>query len=170
MSDQILLFNIDSILNNIAIKLFENDNLMKLLKFDTTDALSQSILEEQKYELINQEGDITNTRIFFQPFNNKVITEKRSELRIYYGSFKPDNMFLTRMYVGFDIVVNNNIWRLDGGIQRPIKIIQYIMESLNNQVIGSIGELTFNPDSSVVLRFFNDSFTGYSFNLRSRLT
>lgn len=170
MSDQILLTNIDTMLSNIALKLVENDELMKLLKYTTIDTLSQSISTEQKYELINQEDDITNTRVFFQPFNNKTITDERSELRIYYGSFKPDNIYLTNVYIGFDVVVNNNIWRLDEGIQRPIKIVQSLLKSLNNKEVGGIGELMFNTDSTIVLRFFNDSFTGYSFNLKTRLS
>lgn len=170
MSEQILLTNIDLLLNNIALKLIDNDDLMKLLKYDTSDALSRSISKEQKYELINQEGDVTNTRIFYQPFNNKIITEPRSELRIYYGSFKPDNIYITKIYIGVDIVVHSDLWRLDEGVQRPIKIIQLLLKSLNNQEVGGIGELMFNVDSPIVLRFFNDSFSGYSFNFKTRLS
>lgn len=167
MSEQISLQNIDMMLNNIALKLIDNNDLMKCLKFNSTDALSQPITEDQKYELINQDGDITNTRIFSQPFNNKVISDVRSELRIYYGLLKPENTILTNVYIGFDVVVHNALWRLDGDLQRPTKIIKELLLSLNNQQIGGIGKLYFYNDSSITLRYFNDNFTGYSFTMRN---
>ncbi len=168
MSESIQLESLDNILTNIAIKIVDNLDLMRCLKFNTTDALSQSITQDQCYELINQDGDITNTRVFFQPFNNQTITEERSELRIYHASFRPDNIYLTNIIVGFDIVVHNNLWRLDDGKRRPTTMVKLLLESLNGQDIGAIGNLTM--DRACSLRFFSDSFTGYTLYLKTRST
>jgi len=169
MSELIQLDNLDNILTNIAIKIVDNLDLMRCLKFNTTNALSQSITESERYELINQDGDISNTRVFFQPFNNLTITEARSELRIYHASFKPESIYLTNIHIGFDIVVHNDLWRLDDGKRRPTTIIKLLLESLNGQDVGGIGLLTF-VDRPISLRYFNDSFTGYTLYLKTRST
>ena len=169
MLESIQLESLDNILTNIAIKIVDNLDLMKCLKFNTTDALLQSITEEQRYELINQDGDITNTRVFFQPFNNLTITEARSEIRIYHASFKPDNIYLTDIIVGFDIVVHNNLWRLDDGKRRPTTILKLLLGSLNGQDVNAIGNLSF-VNRPCSLRYFNDSFTGYTLYMSTRST
>ena len=169
MTNSIQLESLDNILTNIALKIVDNVDLMKCLKFNSTDALSLSITDEQRYELINQDGDITNTRVFFQPFNNLTITDQRSELRIYHSSFKPENIYLTNIHIGFDVVVQNDLWRLDDGKRRPTTIIKLLLESLNGQDAGGIGLLTF-VDRPISLRYFNDSFTGYTMYLKTRST
>jgi len=169
VSELIQLESLDNILNNIALKIIENLDLMRCLKFNITNALSQSITIDECYELINQDGDILNTRVFFQPFNNLTITETRSELRIYHASFKPNNIYLSNIIVGFDIVCHNDLWRLDDGKRRPTTIIKLLLESLNGQDVGSIGNLCF-IDRPCSLRYFNDSFTGYTLYLKTRST
>lgn len=168
MSENIKLKSLDDILSNIASKIIENVDLAKVLKFTTTDALSQTITEEQRYTLINQDGDITGTRIFFQPFNNQTITDQRSELRIYHLSFTPQNLYITDAQIGFDIVVHNDLWRLEDGKRRPTTIFKLLLESLNGQEVKGIGQLSF-IDRPCVLRYFNNSFTGYSFSMKTRL-
>lgn len=167
MSERIELDNIDNILKNIALKIITNDNICKLLKYNDSFALFEDITEDEKYELINQDGDTTNTRIFYQPFNNNTITDERSELRIYYYSFKPDNLYLTKANIGFDLVIHNNLWRLEQGKQRPTSLFREILKSLNGQEVDGVGELIF-LDAPCVLRFFNKSFTGYSFMMQTR--
>ena len=166
MSEYIELENIDNILRNIALKLIANENLCKLLKYNDSFALFEEITEDERYELNIQTGDTTNTRIFYQPFNNDTITEQRSELRIYFINFKPDNLYLTKVNIGFDIVVHNDLWRLEQGKQRPTTIFKEILKSLNGQEVDGVGELVF--DSTCVLRIFNKVFTGYSFTMRTR--
>ena len=167
MSDAIKLESLDNILTNIAIKIVDNIDLMRCLKFTTSNALLLPISESERYELINQDNDISETRVFFQPFNNQVLTDSRSEIRIYHSSFRPDNIYLTNINIGFDIVVHNELWRLDDGKRRPTTIIKLLLESLNGQDVGGIGNLYY-VDSPILLRYFNDSFTGYSMYLKTR--
>jgi len=167
VSERIELDNIDNILRNISLKLIVNENLCKLLKYNDSFALFEDITEEQRYELNVQDGDITNTRIFYQPFNNDTITDQRTELRIYFMNFKPDNLYLTKVNIGFDLVVHNDLWRLEQGKQRPTTMFKEILKSLNGQLVDGIGELSF-VDSPCVLRYFNSKFTGYSFTMRTR--
>jgi len=169
VSELIQLDSLDNILTNIAIKIVDNLDLMRCLKYNITDALLQPITQDECYQIINQDGDISETRVFFQPFNNLTITDQRSELRIYHSSFKPENIYLTNIHVGFDIVVHNDLWRLDDGKRRPTTIIKLLLESLNGQDVGGIGLLTF-VDRPISLRYFSDSFTGYTLYLKTRST
>lgn len=169
MSESIQLDSLDNILTNIAIKIVDNLDLMRCLKYNTTDALLQPITQDECYQIINQDGDISATRVFFQPFNNQVLTEERSEIRIYHNSFRPDNIYLTSIILGFDVVCHNNLWRLDDGKRRPTTMIKLLLESLNGQNVGGIGDLTF-VDRPCSLRYFSDNFTGYTLFLKTRST
>jgi hypothetical protein len=167
MSEYIELENIDLVLKNIALKIVTNENLCKLLKFNDSSALSKEITEDERYALNIQDGDTTNTRIFYQPFNNDTITDERAELRIYFANFKPENMYIANANIGFDIVVHNNMWRLDEGKQRPLNIFKEVLKSLNGQDVKSLGELNF-LNSYCTLMIFNKSFTGYSFSMSTK--
>ena len=168
MSEYIELSNIDNILRNISQKIIQNEDIAKCLKFNTPDALSQTITDDERYELYNQDiNNLENTRVIFRPFNNDVIEDQRSEIRIYYASFAPDNPYLVKARVGFDIIVCNELWRLDGGRQRPTTLFKGILQSLNGQLVDGVGELVFS-DSTAVLRYFNSKFTGYSFTMKTR--
>lgn len=168
MSEFIQLDNLDKILNNIAGLLIKDDSLVKYLQFNTKDALSQSITDDKRYQLINQDGDITNTRIFFQPFNNQTLSDERTELRIYYAQFVPKNAYLSNISIGFDIVVHNKLWQVNGGKQRPIEILHELLKTLNGKEVKGIGELSFtNRGANLIL--YNNNFTGYSFAMSTKM-
>lgn len=167
MSEYIQLDNLDKILNSIASLLIQDIDLAKYLKFNTKDALLQPITNDERYQLINQDGDTTNTRIFFQPFNNQTLSDERTELRIYYAQFAPKNIYLANISVGFDIVVHNNLWQVDGGKQRPVEILHLLLKTLNGVDVKGIGELAFvNRAASLI--YYNNYFTGYSFTMSTK--
>lgn len=165
ITEYITLTNMDDVLNNIAVKIVDNINLAKCLKFNSTDALSKNLTDDERYALYDQDSE--DVRVIFRPFNNDTITDTRSELRLYYATFVPDGMQFAKVQIGFDIIVHNSLWRLDGGKQRPTTMFKEIINTLNGQDVKGVGELFFK-DSSCVLRAFNNTFTGYSFSMRTR--
>lgn len=168
MSEELISIDkINTILPNIAIKLIDKNDLMKSLQYNTTDALSQDITLEQIGKLMDQKY-IIDTRIFYQPFNNLILNEERTELRIYIARLRPNNRYLADLHVGFDIVVHNNLWRLDEGKQRPLVMYKEILNALNGVFVGGIGELVFE-NSNFDLRYFNKEFTGYTFIMKTRI-
>jgi hypothetical protein len=159
---------VDRIIENILIQLLSNQNLLKCLKYDSTDALSQPDLTQSDIDiLINQEGDTSKSRVFFTPFNLNPANDAKSELHLFIRRFKPDNIQLANVQILFQIIVNNQLWRLDNGQQRPLVMIEEILNSLQGVDIGFIGNLYFTNDISIIQ--YNPYFTGYEMmpNVRS---
>lgn len=167
MSEGLIKLNsLDNILIGIRDAIYINDDLFKCLKYDESDALYKTITDVDK-ELLLDESNIDNCRIYFSPFNDKILKEPRTELRIYHAKFNPNNIYLTDVIIGFDIVVHKNLWRLEDSKRRPTTIFQLLLNSLNGLQLNSIGALSFaqNPCSLI---YYNDNFTGYSFYMKTR--
>lgn len=166
---------INNIPNQIALKLFENDNLFKLLKYDSPDALNRPITIEDKILLMNQDGSFEdikeNTRIWYDPFpiNDQTIEDQRTELRIYEQEFIPDNNVLTKAIISFEIIVSNKLSRLDDGARRRNRVLQEIIQTLNGKQVGGIGLLFFDSRNSFCrMRYFTNTFTGFHLTMMTR--
>jgi hypothetical protein len=169
MSELISLSNVGNILSNICNTLIENNNLLLLIKYDTSDALSQTNLtNEEIIELCGKGSDpINQQRIFKYPYYDNVVDEIRSELRVFAPIIKPNNIYLAELSISLQIIVHNSIIDLDENKQRPIEIIKEILETLNgNDDIGGIGSLILN--SSINIVSWNNRFSGYVFNMNTR--
>jgi len=165
LNENVNLVDIDKMLPKIAEVLFEQEDLCKLLKYDTPNALSESITQEDIKLIFNQ--DDISCRIFYQPFNDKIMSEKRAELRIYIPYINPlYNKVMSDIDIGFDIVVHNDMWRLDDSIIRPLKILEILIEKLNGINIGNAFDLEFKDKCRIV--FYNDNFTGYTFIMKTK--
>lgn len=158
--------NIENLIPNMGIKLLESEDLLKCLFYNSKDALSKpSLTQSQKYELINQNDDLINTRIFFSPAPLNIIFEDQSQLRLFIGSINPDNEHLAKLVFHFQIVVHENLWLLNNAKQRPIVMIKEIIKLLNNEDVDGIGRLKLiNPIS---LTMFSNDFSGYMFSLQN---
>lgn len=167
MSENINLVDIDKILPKIADALFDIHDLAKLLKFDTSDALSKNITQTEVDALFNQDEGNLDCRIFYQPFNDKNLSEKRAELRIYFPSINPlNNNILADINIGFDVVVHNQMWKLDDSIVRPLRIVKLLVNKLNGLNLGNAYDLILQDRCRLIL--FNDNFSGYSFIMKTK--
>ena len=132
-----------------------NEQIWKLLKYDTPDALSKpNLTMEEKRKLIwNGTGDAETSQI--------------SQLRIYNSVFSPDNRSVGTIDIGIECLCHNKIVNLDNYESRPEVMIQQVIECLNGQDIAGVGVLAFDKDMSVydVCRmnvYNNRNFFGYS--------
>jgi hypothetical protein len=134
------------------------------------DALSQSDLTIE--EIIDLCGFGTDPhsqqRIFKYPFFNNVVDEVRSELRFFIPRIKPENIYLSEVSIVFQIVIHNSIIDLDDNKQRTFKMIEEILKIFNGNDIGGIGNLMLKNSIDIVA--WNDSFSGYVFNMSTRST
>ena len=167
MSCNLQLNNIDESLDKITKALLKNsDDLFKLLKYISADALSGTITEDDKYKLIDQD-DKKNRRIIFQPWKKDMVTDDvRSEIRIYMRNMVPEDRYLGVVFIGFDIIVHDSLWQLKGGVQRALRMAHEIYRILNANEVDFLGKLDAGGNP-MGLRDFGDSFTGYSFALSS---
>lgn len=159
--------SLDNILIGIHQAIYTNDDLFKCLQYNSSDALYQTITDEQKEQLRN-EGNVEDCRIYLTPFNNKIISEPRTELRIYHYRFSPVNDYLMDIVIGFDIVCHNDLWRLEDSKRRPTTIFQLLLKSLNGLYLESIGELKLVQSPCNLIYYNANGFTGYSFYMKTR--
>lgn len=168
MPDYTRLDRINEIPINIAYALLENDNIFKCLKYNTKNALELDISLDDKLLLINQD-DNDNKRVFYQPFNSDIVSETRSELRFYVFEINPEENMLSEIYIGFEIIVYNDLWLLDKGKQRPLVMLNEIFKTLNGANVNGIGVIKTQSRYPCRIAKYNSNFTGYSLMMKTRL-
>lgn len=119
-------------------KIMEDNELKKLLFYNTKDCLSKPELnQEQTYSLINKQIKI----IPKLPIESKEF----ACVAISFDSYTPNmtNPQFRDSVVSFDIFCPYSIWDLGDFKQRPYKIAGRIDARLNNQKLTGIGTLQF---------------------------
>lgn len=170
MSELITLDNAGTILSNIGNMLIGNQNLLKCIKYDSADALLNSDLSiDDIIDLAGKGTDpINQQRIFKYPFYNNIIDEVRTELRFFIPQIKPENIYLSELPIGFQILIHNSLIDLDDNKQRSLIIVKEILTTLNGNDVGGIGNLNLTKPINIIS--WNDAFSGYSFNMNTRST
>ncbi len=167
MSELIQLSQAGNILSNIGNRLVTNQTLLKVIKYDSMDALSRPELDiNEIVNLVGKGNDLRLQRIFKTPFNNQIIDEVRSELRFFLPVFSPQNIYLSEVIISFQIIVHNALWELNDNQLRPLILVQEILQDFNGHDIGSIGELQL--DGAIRIYTWNQNFSGYQINMKTR--
>lgn len=146
-----------------------NEEIWKLLKYNTPDALSKpNLTMKEKGELIwDGTGDAEDYRVFRSPFLDDAITSQVSQLRIYNSVLSPENRSVGTVDISIECLCHNKIINLDNYESRVEVMIQNIIECLNGHDIAGVGVLAFDKNMSVydVCRmniYNNRNFFGYS--------
>ena len=160
---------LDTLSNDIALKLIGNQNLFRLLKYEGSNCLDSSlpdVTEDEMYKMFDHNDD-ENIRILFQPWTSVTTTTRKSELRIYLSNINrksKDNVVLMELCIGFQVITHVQDSYIDGGISRPVRIMQEVIKILNGQDINKIGVLTFSPTrNDCGIYKFADMWAGYMF-------
>lgn len=150
----------------------ENQKLLKLVKFDTKDALDKDDLTcDEIDELFKgtedySNGSMTNNkRIFNKPSSPELLTDKRSEIRIY-AKFMPQGE-LIKTLIFFEVIVHQDIEDLDNNVKRSVEITRELYKSL--KTCNAIGKLNFNNNLMNPMHFGKD-FYGYMFHCKTHLS
>ena len=172
MSEFIQLDNIGTILSNIGNKIIQNQNILKCLNYNTSNALSQqNIIIEDIIKLSGKGTDpISEQRIFKMLTSNIIVDTVRTELRFGIAKINPDNIYLTSLPITFQIITHYSLWELDDNKQRPFIMINEILKVLNGNStdIGGIGQLQL-ISPIIFITFTNNNFSGYTFSLSTTL-
>lgn len=158
--------------NIIKILVEKGDNLWKLLKYNTADALEkESLSQEEKLQLIYAgQSDSENYKVFRIPFTDDASTSQVCRLHVFpwvTDPYKRTNGFQTFM---FQIVCHNKIGTLNDGRARCDVLIEELGNIINGADIAGIGMLTFDsssgrPDYLKQRTWNNQSYFGYEFAL-----
>ena len=136
--------------NCISYLMQNNQDIWKLLKYNTANALSETNLTNaQKAALIYKgQSDEMNYRVFLDSGQDNAVTEQISILRIYPYDVDPENQIVGRITMCFQVFVNYRINHLVNYTTRVDTIIQNLIETLNGADIEGIGRLHFNKKAA----------------------
>lgn len=130
--------------------MLENEDLWKILKYDTANALSlPNLTMKEKRELIyNGIGDSENYRIFRGAFIDDAVTAQQTQLRVYVATLNPENRSVGTVTMAFECVTHNKLVNLDSYESRLEVMVQEILRTLNGADVNSLGTLVFDYNSS----------------------
>lgn len=130
----------------------KNDRLLKLLYYDTIDALQRPVVPQDKVL------DMFGKQIKIVP-KLKVDAPEFCYVIISFDNFTPNmtNPEFRDNIISFDIVCHFNQWNLGNFALRPYKIAAEIDSMFNNKRLTGIGKINFLGANQIVL---SDEFAG----------
>jgi hypothetical protein len=146
--------------------LFSNENIWKLLNYNTPDALYQTNLTTaQKRALIytvngsTYPQDTTIYRVFLTDLSDDMWNEQSSFMRITLPTIFPTDRTKGILNFSLDILVHTKIDMLNGMQSRKVCLLSNILSSLNGAEIGGVGKLTFNRKLSLTDKAVSEGLT-----------
>ena len=120
--------------------LCQDDQISKLLNYNTGDALTQNPLsEDQKYDLVNK-------KIFGVRYNPDVVQEQSSFITLGISGFVPEESFrqfsqrLVMGYLYFNILVDHSLMHIDEGYRQDL-LLQRVYDLFQGSDFFGMGEL-----------------------------
>lgn len=139
VDDNITIFdNVNKLLKDIQIKLIENQELMKLLKYDDiTPFENKDLTIDEAWELtkpqVNDKGEISHAKLNFCPIALGVVTEVSSLVAMTFevSTIRSKPSFCN-IYIGFIILVKSEIFELADGSSRMLSIASAISKAIKD--------------------------------------
>lgn len=178
---QVQSYNSYTSLRSVCYKIIEylmlnNDELWKLLKYNTEDALfKENLTMKEKAALIyTGKGDSSDFRVFRSPYIDDVFDKECAQLRIYMESISPDNPVYGTLDVNLEVVSHIKIVDLANYENRLEIMLQQLLQTLNGVYIGGIGKFVFDRDISFYdlckMNLYNNrNFYGYSLVMSTKI-
>lgn len=174
-------YNSYTSLQNLCYKAIEylmlnNEDLWKLLRYNTPDALfKENLTLKEKAKLIYDGiGDSSNYRVFRSPYMDDLVDLDCAQLRVYLEGISPDTTIYGTADINFEVVSHVKIINLAEYKNRLEMMIQQILETLNGVYIGAIGNFVFDRTISFYdlckLNLYNNrNFYGYSLIMSTKV-
>lgn len=129
--------------NILSYLMTNNENIWKLLKYNTTNALSYGDLtmDEKRSLIFNGTGDSENFNVFRSPFVDDAFTSEVSQLRIYALTINPNNRSLSTIDFAIDCITHVKLCNIDGCKNRAEVMVEEVIKTLNGQDIDGVGRI-----------------------------
>lgn len=146
-----------------------NENIWKLLKYPSHDALKQTNLTSTQKRTLIYRPDVQSDayRLFTVRFVEDAVLPEVTRLHIYIGKTNPFNAQVGTVDIIFDVFCHNKIAVLSYPGYRPNRydvIFEELMKTLNGKDVDTLGRLYFNrgglshnSGASGVLSFSKDN-------------
>lgn len=156
--------------------MLNNENLWKVLKYNTPDALFKDNLTiKEKGKLIyDGVGDSSEYRVFRSPYMDDLVDLDCAQLRVYMESISPDTTLYGTVDINFEVVSHVKIINLAEYKNRLEVMVQQILTTLNGAYVGGVGKFVFDRNISFYdlckLNLYNNrNFYGYSLIVSTKL-
>lgn len=137
---------------NIIEKLFENENIWRLIAYDEPDALNPSTKSnlttaEKKALIYRGEEDSSLFRVFQQPSTDDAFSNENTQLRVYPSITDPYKRTLAYVDIAFEILTHSKINTLENTTTRIDNLLSEILGTLNGKDINGVGNLFFDKSA-----------------------
>lgn len=163
----------------IVVALTKNENLFKLLKYNTYDCLSMpNLTQDEKISMIWKDNDdMHNFNVFLTNIEANELVASKNILKIYKYDTLPENSVISTIVYRFDILYGTKNALVDyEGVpcSRGDCIEMEILKTLNGEDVAGVGYLQFNHELSRLCRSSmsignNLTFTGTSLIMATQL-
>ena len=158
--------------------MLNNEDIWKLLKYDTQDALEKpNLTREEKASLIYpgaSGGDMDDYRVFRTPYLDDLTTNQQAQLRVYLESITPDTRLYGTVDVNIEVICHVKMIELNDYQNRAESIVWQVIKTLNGADVGGIGKLFFDRNGSFydlikMNRYNNRNFYGYTITMSTKM-
>lgn len=158
--------------------MLNNEDIWKLLKYDTQDALERpNLTREEKAKLIYpgaSGGDMDDYRVFRTPYLDDLTTNQQAQLRVYLESITPDTRLYGTVDVNIEVICHVKMIELNDYQNRAESIVWQVIKTLNGADVGGIGKLFFDRNGSFydlikMNRYNNRNFYGYTITMSTKM-
>lgn len=158
--------------------MLNNEDIWKLLKYDTQDALEKpNLTREEKASLIYpgaSGGDMDDYRVFRAPYLDDLTTNQQAQLRVYLESVTPDTLLYGTVDVNIEVICHVKMIELNDYQNRAESIVWQVIKTLNGAEVGGIGKLFFDRNGSFydlikMNRYNNRNFYGYTITMSTKM-
>lgn len=158
--------------------MLNNEDIWKLLKYDTQDALEKpNLTREEKAKLIYpgaSGGDMDDYRVFRTPYLDDLTTNQQAQLRVYLESVTPDTRLYGTVDVNIEVICHVKMIELNDYQNRAESIVWQVIKTLNGADVGGIGKLFFDRSGSFydlikMNRYNNRNFYGYTITMSTKM-
>lgn len=158
--------------------MLNNEDIWKLLKYDTQDALEKpNLTREEKASLIYPGAsgdDMDDYRVFRTPYLDDLTTNQQAQLRVYLESVTPDTLLYGTVDVNIEVICHVKMIELNDYQNRAESIVWQVIKTLNGAEVGGIGKLFFDRNGSFydlikMNRYNNRNFYGYTITMSTKM-
>ena len=158
--------------------MLNNEDIWKLLKYDTQDALEKpNLTREEKAKLIYpgaSGGDMDDYRVFRTPYLDDLTTNQQAQLRVYLESITPDTRLYGTVDVNIEVICHVKMIELNDYQNRAESIVWQVIKTFNGADVGGIGKLFFDRNGSFydlikMNRYNNRNFYGYTITMSTKM-
>ncbi|WP_297419543.1 hypothetical protein [Clostridium sp.] len=153
--------------NIVSYLINADDDIWKLINYNSTDALSQpSLTSDEKRALIyTGNGVTTDYRVFLQGYNSDGNETAQTQLRILTYRIKPNSLYIGKATIEIQIISHDSLMMVgynDILVNRVELILEKIISILNGKSFSGVNNIEFSTNNEgVYVKFAQLYYSGY---------